>query len=208
MIDAATATVRDHIEKVVESLVGENLDIVNIVRLSTESNCKYLSSACSGRIQSRHSSSSSRRQINFNRQKIDGKRKKRRLRAIYFFNQTDCSVKRKKKKKKQLRRCVVSWRTASVPNLSRKSSRFQQLKQIIKRKNNGGWNLKQYSAKDVLPAVLTIISFNQFSISWKRKVRLKLRHLGNDTNLDSARTFLSRKPSTFLIHKVWVSTEA
>lgn len=44
VIDAATATVRDHIEKVVESLVGENLDMVNIVRLSTQTNCKYLQS--------------------------------------------------------------------------------------------------------------------------------------------------------------------
>ena len=39
-IDAATATVRDHIEKVVESLVGDNLDSVNIIKLSKEPNCE------------------------------------------------------------------------------------------------------------------------------------------------------------------------
>lgn len=39
-IDPATATVRDHIEKVVESLVGDNLDAVNIIKLSEEPQCE------------------------------------------------------------------------------------------------------------------------------------------------------------------------
>ena len=39
-IDAATANVRDHIEKVVESLVGDNLDSVNIIKISNDQNCE------------------------------------------------------------------------------------------------------------------------------------------------------------------------
>ena len=39
-IDTSTATVRDHIEKVVETLVGEDLDSVNIIRLSRDPDCK------------------------------------------------------------------------------------------------------------------------------------------------------------------------
>ena len=42
MIDAATANVRDHIEKVVESLVGDNLDSINIIKLSENQNCKHV----------------------------------------------------------------------------------------------------------------------------------------------------------------------
>lgn len=34
---------RDHIEKVVESLVGDNLDSVNIIYLSSDANCELLS---------------------------------------------------------------------------------------------------------------------------------------------------------------------
>ena len=40
-IDPATAGVRDHIEKVVESLVGDNLDSTNIIRLSSHPDCKH-----------------------------------------------------------------------------------------------------------------------------------------------------------------------
>ncbi len=40
-VDPATADVRDHIEKVVESLVGGEIDSVNIVRLSKHPHCKF-----------------------------------------------------------------------------------------------------------------------------------------------------------------------
>ncbi len=39
-LDAAAASVRDHIEKVVESIVGENLDCVNVIRISADPNCE------------------------------------------------------------------------------------------------------------------------------------------------------------------------